>query len=410
MSTVAYGTGQISFQLGPGDSLTEREQSDGGTTWNTDRFLQSLSKAGFDRFLSGGRLLVVINDAFRSTPTGKILSQIAKVYPDFRGDFIVACGNHPAPSAADVSSILDGYRRPDESRVFFHNSRDFGSMAAVGTLDGYALHLNRLLFEYGAVLIIGSVEPHYFAGYTGGRKSLIPGLADVDSTRRNHALAVSREAQPLRLEGNPVAEHLERMLALVKLPNLFSIQIVTGRNHQVLDCFCGDLQRSFAEAAAFSRQVYSFAAPQLFDIVIAEMRPPLDRNLYQMQKGIENTAAAVRDDGVMVVISACSEGVGNDEFLQLARRLQRPEAVLAQAGTDQPPLGIHKLSRMVELSQRIRVKALTGLAPEIVRQVFIEPTASINDELDGLRSGGRNHLDILLVRDAGMLVVQVERT
>ncbi len=409
MPTVAYGAGQISFHLGPGDSVTEREPCDRESTWRTDRFLQSLSDARFGQFLSGGRPLIVINDAFRSTPTGKILAQIDKAYPDFRGDFIVACGNHPAPSAADVNSILNGYRRPEGSRIFFHDSRDFGSMTAVGELDGRAVYLNRLLFEYGAILIIGSVEPHYFAGYTGGRKSLIPGLADVDSIRRNHVLAVSREAQPLRLEGNPVAEHLERMLALVKLPNLFSIQIVNGRNHQVLDCFCGDLRRSFAAAAAFSRQVYSCAAPQRFDVVIAEMRPPLDRNLYQMQKGIENTAAAVRDDGVMIVVSACSEGVGNDEFLQLAKRLQRFEAVLAQAAAEQPPLGIHKLSRMVELSQRIRVRALTGLAPEIVRQVFIEPATSIDDELAGLRSGGRDHLDILLVRDAGMMVVQSDQ-
>ena len=367
---------------------------------------RTLEVARFDDFLTRGKPLVVINDAFRPTPSGTVLSHIKKYYPDFEADYIVACGNHPSPDDDEVATIFEGFERPDSSALFFHDSRDDDSMVPVGEMDGQPLLLNKKLFDYPAIIIIGSVEPHYFAGYTGGRKSLIPGLCDIESTRRNHALAVSLEAKPMRLKGNPVAENLERLLDLTELPPLFSIQIVSGRNRRILGSFCGELKNSFAEAVAFSEQVYAFGFDRQFDLVIAEMLPPLDHNLYQMQKAIENCAEAVRDGGTLVAVSSCQEGIGNNEFYKLAVKLQNEEMVLSQAQRSHPPLGMHKLSRIVEMSKRISVKALTGLKQEIVEQVFLEPAVSLEAEMQKLRHGEDKSIEILLVRDAGLLVAK----
>jgi len=386
--------------------LTEREPEDRDRGWNQGKFLRALSSAGFDKFLSRGKPLVVVNDAFRPTPTGEALSQIKKLYPDFKADFIVACGNHPRPEKEEIDEIFGEYQLPSDSRLYFHDSRDIESMVAAGELDGLPLYLNRRLFEYPGVLTIGSVEPHYFAGFTGGRKSLVPGLSDIESNRRNHALAVSEDAQPLRLKHNPVAEDLDKLLNLVKLSAVFSIQIVHGRNRRILDCFCGDLESSFKEAVDLSKQVYSFQPEKQYDLVIAEMRYPLDRNLYQLQKAIENCAAAVRDGGTIVAVSKCHEGIGNDEFYQLARRLKNEEMVLAHAEMENPPMGIHKLSRIVRMARRISVKALTGLKHEILERVFLEPAISIDAEIQKLKRADKQEIDILLVRDAGLLAVK----
>jgi nickel-dependent lactate racemase len=408
MPKVAYGTEGIDFNLQPGDSLTEKEPADDIGRWQSEEFRRNLSAARFEDILACGKPLIVVNDAYRPTPTGQVLSQIKTLFPTFYGDFIIACGNHPPPDNDDLAAIFDGYKLPDDAAIFTHDSRDYDSMLKVGECKGHPLFVNRLLFEYPAVILIGSVEPHYFAGYTGGRKSLFPGLGDIKSCRRNHALAVDEDAQPLRLKGNPVAEHLDQLAALIKLPNYISIQIVTGRNQKIINCFAGSLLDSFNEAVMLAEQVYSFKCPKQYDMVIAEMRPPLDRNLYQLQKAIENTTAVVRDGGTILAVSECREGIGNDEFYQLASRLKNEEMVSSHSELDNPPLGIHKLSRIVRMKKTINVKALTGLKHEILEQVFIEPAVSIEAEVQKLKEGSDKEIDILLVRDAGLLAARLE--
>jgi len=408
MPKVAYGKEEIEFDVDPGDSLTEREPADRVGDWQSERCHQALEASGFADMMSGKKPLVVVNDAFRPTPTGQVLSHIKKWYPEFQADFIVACGNHPAPVEADLEAIFGDYRLDADSQVFIHDSRDTASMVKVGEYDGQPLLLNRRLFDYPAVIVIGSVEPHYFAGFTGGRKSLIPGLADIETNRRNHALAVSDEARPLRLKHNPVAENLNRLISLVKLPSLLSIQIVAGRNQKIIDCFAGDLRQSFDLAVTLAEEIYAFDCTRQYDLVIAEMRPPLDRNLYQIQKAIENTAAAVRNGGTLLAVSQCHEGIGNDEFYQLAGRLINEEMVMSHADIDNPPMGIHKLSRVVRLAERISLRALTGLKNEILEQIYIEPAVSIEAEVHKLKQGEKKEVDILLVRDAGLLVAKMD--
>ena len=408
MPTINFGSEQISIELDPGDSLTEREPADHDRGWSRDHLRQALSLARFDKFLTYGKPLVVINDAYRPTPNGQILSLIKELYPEFEADFIVACGNHPAPTDDDLQMVFGPYQRSPHSNLYFHDSHNYDDMVQVGEIEGQAIYVNKNIFSYPGVITIGSVEPHYFAGFTGGRKSIIPGLSDVESNRRNHAKAVLAEAQPLRLEGNPVAEDLEKMLKQVALPPLFSVQMVTGRDKKILGCFCGDLKDSFREAVDLCEEVYSFRPERQFDLVIAEVSSPLDRNLYQLQKAIENFAAVVADDGTIVAVSECREGIGNDEFYQLAQQLTDEEMVLSHAGLDNPPLGIHKLSRIVNLQKRINVKALTGLKHEILEQVFIEPAVSLEAEMQKLKHGGKKDIDILLVRDAGMLAVKLD--
>jgi nickel-dependent lactate racemase len=117
--------------------------------------------------------------------------------------------------------------------------------------------------------------------------------------------------------------------------------------------------------------------------------------------------AAVRDGGTILAVSECQEGIGNDEFYELARQLENEDMVSSHSEMDNPPLGIHKLSRIVKLGQRINIKALTGLKQEILEQVFITPAVSIDAEIQKLKQGDKKEIDILLVRDAGLLVAKL---
>ncbi|MFH1701134.1 MAG: lactate racemase domain-containing protein [Candidatus Zixiibacteriota bacterium] len=406
MPSVAFGNEEHSFSIESGDTLIIAEPSDDVPLLNESVFLERLKIAGFED-LTKNRLMVIVNDAFRPTPTGIVLSQLKKWYPDFQADYVIATGNHPVPDEEEISQIFNGYNRNDNEKIFVHDSRGPETMQNSGEFSGNPIYLNRLLFEYPSIMVIGSVEPHYFAGFTGGRKSIIPGLADFETIRRNHAHAISLDAQPLRLTGNPMAENLQYLIDGVSLPPLISIQLVLNRKHEIIDAFAGELKSSFEEAVAIVEDLYAHKSPHPFDLVIAEMRPPLDRNLYQLQKAVENCQMAVADGGTILAVSSCNEGIGNDEFYRLASKLSDEDMVLSHAAMDNPPMGIHKLSRIVMMSKRINVKALTGLKHEIVKQVFWEPAVSIDAEIQKLRKQKEN-LNILIVRDAGHMVVKLD--
>jgi nickel-dependent lactate racemase len=241
---------------------------------------------------------------------------------------------------------------------------------------GEEVRVNRAVLEHAHVLVIGSVEPHYFAGYTGGRKAIFPGLADFETIARNHNLANSLEAAPLRLRGNPVAEHLDSLLNMLDQDKILGIQVVSDCSHKLAGVFCGPLNRAFHEACKMAEDVYSCAVSAPYDIVLCEVLPPLDRNLYQAQKALENCQAAVTDGGVVVIVSACTEGVGSEYFYRLAASWDKSAN---RAGDGGLHFGSHKLSRVIEIGRRIDVLLHSTLPPDMVRRVFYEPLDNLPD-------------------------------
>lgn len=350
--------------------------------------------------------LVVVNDGYRHTPTARILDWLDSIYPDFldRADFIVSTGTHPAPSDEQMRAIFGGLYARLRDRVRIHDCRDMTAMRPVGRdRFGAEVFLNAAVLEHEDVLIIGSVEPHYFAGFTGGRKSLFPGLSDLATTERNHNLANSLEAQPLRLRGNPVAEHFDELMELVAHRAFYAVQVVVDAGGIIREITCGELQDAFVRATEAARALFAHEVAERYDVVLCEMRSPLDHNLYQLQKGLENGQAAVRAGGAAILVSACVEGVGSPHFFRQAltwdRTRNRPQDGILRFGS-------HKLSRVHAITERIDVLLHSMLSPQDIRQVFYEPIENVTAYLTERRAS--YDLDRLaVVYDAGHTVLTV---
>jgi nickel-dependent lactate racemase len=261
--------------------------------------------------------------------------------------------------------------------------------------------LNRQIKESQATIIIGSVEPHYFAGFTGGRKSIFPGLTDLATIERNHNLANSLDAAPLKLEGNPVAEHLDELMGLISAENMLTIQLVQDTTHQILGCFCGNLHNAYREAVDLSRQVYAHKIKRKYDLVIAEMLPPLDNNLYQAQKALENCQLAVKDGGTIVIVSACDGGIGSDFFFELADKWDRERN---ESSDGHQYFGSHKLSRVNTLSKRIDIRLVSHLSDKDIRRVYYEPLDNLEKFIYSTMSECEKN-NMAVVHDAGHTVL-----
>jgi nickel-dependent lactate racemase len=369
-----------------------------------DAFRKGFIETGGHRFLSGEPLLVVVNDGYRNTPTATILQWLDRLDNKVidKAHFLIATGIHAAPTEEHYRQIFGTLWSRLRNKTSFHNCHDPASMTLLGEDDlGGDVWLNKAVLDYQKILVIGSVEPHYFAGFTGGRKAIFPGLTDFETVARNHNLANSLEAAPLRLKGNPVAEHLKALMTLLDPHKFSGIQVVTDSKRQMAGIFCGELDSAFAQAAALAERIYSRRVPQEYDVVLCEILPPLDKNLYQAQKALENSQAAVRDGGALIVVSACREGIGSDYFFELARRWNRARNC---AKDGQVHFGSHKLSRVVAIGKRITVYVHSTLPEEAVRQVFYEPLDNLQSFLYS-KAGECEKYHLAVVHDAANMVL-----
>ena len=406
---LTYGKGHLTLRLPSGIRIDTFAPAIAKQGVDFARFSSAMEESGGFEFLSGETPLFVVNDGYRRTPTAQILAWLDRFDGTLldRSDFLIATGSHAAPKPEHYETIFGPHYARIRNRVKVHVATDLGSMAAVGT-DGFGeeVYLNKLVSEHRRIFVIGSVEPHYFAGYTGGRKSIFPGLIDLKSIERNHNLANSLEAQPLRLAGNPVADELASLMALLDPEKFFSVQIVVDARGNMADLFAGSLQESFERSVAMAESIYAHRVEKLYDAVLCELISPLDKNLYQAQKALENCQDAVVDGGSAVVFSACEEGVGSQYFFEQASGWDR-ERNESVDGVQR--FGSHKLSRVNAMTRRIDVRLHSELDDDTVRRVFYEPLADVNEYI-GSRAEGKTNYRLAVVHDAGHTVLRRQTT
>ncbi|MBD3349695.1 MAG: nickel-dependent lactate racemase, partial [Candidatus Eisenbacteria bacterium] len=281
-----------------------------------------------EAFLEGAdELVIVVNDATRATPTARLLRMVHPAVSRVESPtVIVAAGTHRAPTEEELRMILGDLHGFYRDRTLVHDARDRSAMAAVGTTSrGNEVLLNRRVVHAERVLVLGSVEPHYFAGYTGGRKSLLPGVAAYETVERNHALAMDPAAAPTALEGNPVHEEMEEAAALVRGHRVWSVMTVVDADGDVFFAAAGGLRESFEAAVGGARDVFEAPVDRPADVVVAVAPPPMDGSLYQAHKALEHGNLALREGGTIVLVSECPEGVGQTSFADLLSAASTPE-------------------------------------------------------------------------------------
>jgi lactate racemase len=288
---------------------------------------------------------------------------------------------HPNPNAEQRERLLGEITH--DYAVFVHDSTaphaEFGVLS-----DGTHLELNPLLNWPERILLVGSVEPHFFAGFTGGAKQILPGLASKSCIEANHRHAVHPHCRALRLSDNPVAMAI-RETALRFASRLLSIQAVEGPDGW--ETFWGGEPDTFERAAARAGEVAQCLWDDKLDGLIAVVQSPLDRNLYQLQKGFENHLDVLKPGGFVLLISACFEGVGNDFFGKLAARY--PDwRCLPDWESQEYSLGLHKLYRTAAARQEHELYLYSQLPSDLVRSVYLEPVDQLQPWIDQRAEAG----------------------
>ncbi len=396
-------------------AMQEMEFPPGAVVLEPRKFPALSDDAVRDRIASGiikyphstrrARTVIVVNDATRRLATSKILSMLSEMTVSASEEILVSTGTHRAPTPEELDMIFRESGHLFRDRIFIHDSRDRAALDFLGvTSRGTPVWVSKKLMAAERIICINSVEPHFFAGFTGGRKSLIPGLAGFDTTVANHSHAKDENARSLNLESNPVHLDLVEAVSFIKNKEIFSIQLVMSRQGEIIDLYCGEMTASFEAACGKALEVYGVPVETRYDIVMAIGEPPLDINLYQLQKAQEHGAEAVKDGGILIVAGACNEGSGSDFFIKLADDYPKPEDALSAKAMADNRFGIHKLIKTARRLKKIKIWYVTKLDDRLISKVYYKPKSSLQIALREAREVAGQGGSIAILRDACFII------
>ena len=350
-------------------------------------------------------ILIIVNDGSRNTPTQIVISAIYNFIKQKNFKFLVALGTHRQPTEIEFGRIFGKHYNEFKDRIFCHDSKH-DEMANLGTtLRGTPVRINSEVTKADGVIIISSVEPHYFAGFTGGRKSFLPGVAAFESIEKNHSLALLDEAKILELDGNPVHEDMKEAAQMVTTKT-FCILTVLDTNDKVFYSTSGNIHLTLKEASEKVKENLALVVKEKADIVIAINQSPLNRNLYQSQKGLENCKSILNEDGIFILVSSCSEGIGNNAFYELMASCKSPDEVFLKVEKNYK-LGYHKAAKFVSFMQKNKLWLVSEIKDDILENIFIRNFSSLQEAVnEAITLKGKN-AKVIIIQNAGITVPRI---
>ncbi len=299
--------------------------------------------------------------------------------PDANMRIVFSLGVHRAMTDAEMTEEVGP---AVAARVKMHNPDCFdeSQFTFFGTTSrGTKVGFNKLVTEVDHIVCTGSIVHHFFAGFGGGRKAMLPGVAAYESIRHNHSMMFDPNAVIARLDGNPV--YLDQIEAVEMCRPSFLLNVVLDEEKRFLKVFAGDYIKAHLEACGFVNQVYGAEIKREADLVIASCGGyPKDINVYQLQKTMDNAWCAVREGGVVVIVGECCEGSGSGRYEQLMRECRTPERVEA-ALRAKFEIGAHKAYAVTRLMKKAEFILVSGMDPELSRMLLFTPAQTIEQAL-----------------------------
>lgn len=250
------------------------------------------------------------------------------------------------------------------------------------TSYGTPVWLNKHICDADLVILTGTVVYHFFSGFGGGRKAVLPGVAAMETVRKNHSLMMSPNAQLGKLHGNPVYDdQMEGVSLFAKKHKMFLFHTILNAQHEFLKIFAGDWNKAHLEACKFVEQVYGVPVDEPADIVIASCGGyPKDINIYQLQKTMDNAWCAVKDGGVVIIIGECEEGSGSAALEKALEENPSPDAIKEQLEKNFV-IGAHKAFAITRLMKKAKFILVSALDKKIAEKLLFETVDNVDDAI-----------------------------
>ncbi len=326
-----------------------------------------------DLVRKGQKVVIVTSDLTRPCPSDRLLPLVlddlaAAGVPDTHVAVVMALGLHRPMTKAEMQTAV-GTVVYDRVSVSNHDPADCVRLGV--TSAGTPVEIFRPVVEADFRICLGNLELHYFAGYSGGAKAILPGCSSGATLNANHAMMVRPEAAAGRLVGNPVRADLEEGVAMLGAD--FILNVVVDSQHRVVAAVAGELIAAHRRGCELVAERGIVPIDRRADIVLVSAGGhPKDVNLYQAQKALDNAAYAVRDGGVLILVAECTEGLGNRTFEAWMTEANSPEELLERI-QQAFVLGGHKAAAVAAVQKRATIHLVSALPAELVRRCGLVP-------------------------------------
>jgi nickel-dependent lactate racemase len=330
------------------------------------------------------KILIIVNDITRPTPYEIILPPLLDELQQIGIKkeniiFIIATGIHRSNSQEEIKGIFG--ENIFSAYKFINHDCDNPHQKDLGKLkSGNKLWVNPIISDIDFIITTGVIVPHYFAGFSGGRKSILPGICGRKTIEANHAKMVYSDSRAGNLKSNPV--HQEMQEAAEKVGVDFNINVVTDENHKIVEIVVGELLTSWQQGVEICKQIYICPIEKKVDVVIASAGGhPKDINVYQAQKALENACHAVKPGGTIILLAECLEGYGEATFENWIEEANSPDDIIKRLNK-KFTLGGHKAYGVAKIVKEVEVIFISSLAPEKVHKLFFIPMENISQALN----------------------------
>lgn len=332
----------------------------------------------------GQKVVIVVNDHTRSTPSyiivPPVLNELNKAgIQDSDITVIFGCGTHRAPKPEEMKALV-GEEVLRRVKTMSHDCRAQDLVYVGRTKALTKVYLNKTFVEADLRILTNDIELHYYAGYGGGRKSVLPAVSGEETIQHNHAMMLHPKARTGNLEGNPIHEDMIEAARLAKVD--FIVNIVTNSKGELVRVFAGDLEKAFYEGVKLVDEMYKVPIERRADIVIVSPGGhPHDIDLYQAYKGIDDALEAVKRGGVIICAAECPEGHGNEVFHDWMTKFKEPKDMEAEIKRHFR-LGGHKAYYLARAQQKAQI-ILTSTLPDYyaVGTFRLKTARALNDAL-----------------------------
>lgn len=330
----------------------------------------------------GEKIAIITSDITRPCPSWLILPPLLdELYQaGIRKEditLVFALGSHRRHTEEEKRHLA-GERAYEEIRCV--DSDPDGCVHLGNTRRGTPVDITRAVAQADRRICLGNIEYHYFAGYSGGAKAIMPGVSTRRAIQANHSRMVEPEACAGKLEGNPIREDIEEAGAICGVD--YIVNVVLDEHKNIIHAVAGDVTQAHRAGCRFLDGLYRKEIPCRADIVlVSQGGAPKDLNLYQTQKALDNARHAVRDGGVIILIGSCREGLGEETFARWIEEAHSPRDLTARVRSAFE-LGGHKAAAIAQVVERSEVFLVSEMDDALTRKCFLTPFRDVQSAFD----------------------------
>ncbi|MHC1784763.1 MAG: nickel-dependent lactate racemase [Anaerolineaceae bacterium] len=347
---------------------------------------------------------IAVNDKTRPVPYNVILPPLIdalasiSIAPE-NISLIAATGTHNPMNEVEIREILPE-NLPAGIRIFTHDCDDDENLIHLGsTSRNTPVFGNKKFLKADVRIVTGNIEPHHFAGFSGGVKSASIGLSGRKTINANHKLLQESNSRLGEYDENPLRQDIEEIGRLYKVN--FALNVIMNDNREIVHILSGDPFRVMSKGVSLSRAICQTPVKKKFDVVIASAGGfPKDINLYQSQKALTNASLITRDGGSVILVAACEEGTGSQGYEDFMEGVKTWQEVYQKFEREEFRVGPHKAFQFARELSRIQVYLLSEIADERVSTLLLKPFHNLTGLIKDIQSDSPEPLSIAILPKA----------